>query len=282
MEPVTVDKLLPLTLLREMPDQAKANVARVLLEVSEEFDLEDGEALMKEDYMAFDSGYVLVQGTVEIEKEGRQLSEVTAPAVLGEMSQFKAGDTRTATVRAKGAGVALYFRWEDFNARAKEMLSEAERRMLRDGIERLVWDRFACQGLLDLPLFRGMSEQLRHKVCIIFPWIVEPANYAPEDIVFREGEHCQSTGYLVTKGALKLAKSRGTEKRFEAPNLVGIMPKYEPGLTWRATAIAQNNVEAFTFSWKTYTGKLQERLTAEEQRQMVDSMKQNASEHFWH
>ena len=60
------------------------------------------------------------------------------------------------------------------------------------------------------------------------------------------------------------------------------MPKQEPSLTWTATAIAQDDVEVFTFSWKTYADELQKRLTPDEQRQLIDAMKQNAAEHFWH
>jgi hypothetical protein len=282
VEPVTTERLMTLSLLEEMPEHLKAKVAGVLLAVSEELDVEDNEVLMQEDHMAFESGYVLVQGTVQIEKAGRALSEVAGPAILGEMSQFKGGDTRTATVRAKGPALALYFHWDDFYAQAAKNLSEAEQRMLRDSMERLVWNRFGCQPLLGLSLFRGMSEQLRLKVCVMFPWIVERQTFGNNEVIFKEGGRCQSTGYLLVKGGVKLTKSPRLEKVYEAPNLIGVMPKQEPSLAWTATAIAQGDVEVFTFSWKTYTDELQKRLAPDEQRQLIDAMKQNAAEHFWH
>lgn len=282
MEPVSVDHLMGLILLGDMPEDTKRLIAGVFQAVSEEIDVPDGETLMREDYMAFGSGYVLVHGAVQIEKGDTVLSEVAAPAILGEMSQFKAGDTRTATVRAKGPAVALHFHWDDFYACLRERVSEAEQLMLRDRMERLVWDRFGCRSVVDIPLFHDLDDTLKVKVCVVFPWIVEPAAYVHGDVVFKEGERCLSTGHLLTRGALKLAKGIGHEKTYESPNLVGIMPKQDPSQTWTATAIAQGDVEVFTFSWKTFTAKLQERLTSDEQRRLVDSMKRNAAGHFWY
>ena len=282
-EPVTVEDLVGLPLLGQMADEGvKIRVAQVFLDVSEEIDLDDGEPLMQEGYMAFESGYVLVRGSAEVEKEGRVLSEVSAPTLLGEMSQFKLGDTRTATVRAKGEAVALGFRWDDLYERAKQTLAQEEHAMLLNAIEQLVWDRFGCQSILDVALFRSLSDGLKLKVCIVFPWIAERETYGEGDVIFEEDGQCQFKGRLLTRGAVKLTREAGGDRTFTAPNIIGIMPKHEPELQWSARATAQGDVEILAFSWREYGAKIRERLTSEERRELADSMKQNAAEHFWH
>lgn len=282
MEEVLLQRLTSLSLLNGMPDAAKTHIAEVFFEVSEEIDLEDGEIVMQEGHLAFESGYILLEGTVDVEKEGKLLTEVAAPALLGEMAQFKSCDMRTATVRAKGPASALFFQWGAFHDLSRERLSEEERLLLTGAMEDIIWDRFGAQSLLDLALFRGLSDDLKRKVCVIFPWITDRVVYKDGETLFDENDRCQSTGYLLMKGTLRLSKGPGKEKYYNAPNIVGIMPKHDPALVWSAAAIAQGPVEVLMFQWTNYTAKLQERLTNEEQRQLVDAMKQNAAEHVWH
>ena len=281
-EPVEVQQLLGLPLLETMPDEAKAKVAGVLLAVSEAIDLEDGEELMHEGYLAFESGYVLAQGAVEVVKGGKVLLDVSAPALLGEMSQFKSCDTRMATVRAKGETVALEFQWDEFYERAKTDLPETVHAGLIDVIERLVWNRFGCEAVLDLPLFRALSDELKLKVCIVLPWITDREQFADGEEIFKREGRCQSKGHLLMSGTVKLSKGPAEETVVRAPNLVGVMPKDKPGRRWTATASAQGEVEMLTFSWQTFTKKLDQRLTRDEQQTLVDSMRQNAKAHFWH
>ncbi len=282
MEEVQQQRLTALSLLNGMPDAAKAHIVEVFCAVSEEIDLDDGEIIMQEGYLAFESGYILLEGTVEVEKEGKLLAELTAPALMGEMAQFKSCDMRTATVRAKGPASALFFQWDEFHAFARQRLSEEERNMVTSAMEDLIWDRFGAQSLLDLALFRGLSDDLKRRVCVIFPWITDRAVYKDGETLFDENDRCQSTGYLLMKGTLRLSKGPGKERFFSAPNIVGIMPKQDPALVWSASAIAQGPVEVLSFSWTNYAAKLQERLTNDEQRRLVDAMKQNAAEHVWH
>lgn len=280
-EPVVVQEIASLSLLEGVPAEARENIARIFLAVSEEVDFEDGETLMQEDYMAFEAGYILARGTVQVERGGKVVSELNAPALLGEMSQFKAGDTRTATVRAKEAAVALQFQWDEFHAEVKKTLSPSDRKILRDALERLVWDRFGHGDLVDLPLWRGLPEEIRRKICSVFPWIVESESYKDGDIVFTEGDRCQSKGYLLVKGGIQLRKGSMPGKVFQAPHLLGVMPKNEPDLTWSATGTAQGDVSILSFSWRAYTAQLEEHLTDDELSSVVEAMRRNAAEHFW-
>jgi CRP-like cAMP-binding protein len=271
-----------ISLLDGMPDEAKDKIAEIFCEVSEEIDLEDGEVVMQEGHLAFESGYILLTGTVEVEKEGKHQTDLTAPVLLGEMAQFKACDVRSATVRAKGSAVAMFFHWDEFYELARQRLTETERLLLTSAMDKIIWERFGAQSLLELPLFHGLSEVLRFKACVIFPWITDRVNYKDGETLFDEKDRCQSTGYLLMKGAIRLNKRPAMEKTYNAPNIIGIMPKQDPALVWSATAIAQGDTEVLTFSWKNYATKLQERLTQDEQRLLIDAMKQNAAEHFWH
>jgi CRP-like cAMP-binding protein len=265
-----------------MSGEAKDRVAAVFLAVSEEIDLEDGEELMHEGYLAFDSGYVLAEGSVEVVKGGKSFLELSAPALLGEMSQFKSYDTRMATVRAKGEALALEFQWEEFHARAKADLPPADHALLIDAIQMLVWERFGCQALLELPLFKGLDDALRLKVCIVLPWITAREQFADGEEIFKMEGRCQSKGHLLMSGTVKLSKGPAKEMLVTAPNLVGVMMKNDPNLRWTATATAQGDVEMLTFSWQAFTKKLEQRLTREEQQMLIESIRQNANAHFWH
>lgn len=271
-----------LELLESMPEPVRARVAQLFLDVSEVWDLADGEALMYEGHLGFDSGYVLTLGAVQIERSGAAPVSVSAPALLGEMSQFKSSDTRNATVRASGPASVLHFHWEEFYEQAKAVLPEPEYAQLMAALERLVWQRCGCQSLVNLDLFKGLDDALKLKLCIIFPWITDRVHLKTGATLFELGTRCQSEGHLLINGTLKLVRQDRTEKIVSAPNLVGVMPKHEPGLTWTVTATAQTDAELLKFSWLQYTAKLQQRLTHDEQRKLIDAMKANAAAHVWH
>lgn len=275
-------KVAGLSLLDAMPGETKQRAAQLFLDVGEHWDLADGEALLHEGYLSFESGYVLIEGSVEIVRSGGSPIVIAAPALLGEMSQFKSGDTRSATVRAKGTATVLQFPWDDLYARMKERLSKEEQRMFMDAMERLVWERFDRLSLMDLDMFSDLNQELKRKVCLVFPWITEVVICKDEQILFEEGGHCGSKGHLLTQGAIRLTTSGGRSKVYEAPNIIGVMPKHEPGLQWTAAATAQGEVEVLIFSWQNYTARMEERLSHDERNALVNSIRAHAREHFWH
>lgn len=281
-DPSKLADVVGLELLRSMTETVRARVAQLFLDVSEVWDLADGEALMHEGHLGFDSGYVLTNGAMQIERSGAEPVSVPAPALLGEMSQFKSSDTRNATVRAAGPASVLHFHWEEFYDQAKAALAEPEYAQLMAALERLVWERCGCQSLLNLELFNGLEDALKLKLCIILPWITDRLKLKAGATLFEHGTRCQSEGHLLINGTLKLVRTDRTEKFVSAPNLVGVMPKHEPGLAWSVTATAQTGVELLKFSWLQYTAKLQQRLTHDEQRKLIDAMKANAAAHLWH
>jgi hypothetical protein len=275
-------QLSDMPLLKDMPEASKVAVAQAFLDVSEVFDLDDGEALMREGTLAFGTGYVLVAGSAAVERSGKQVSEVSGPVLLGEMSQFKSSDMRVATIFAQGPAVCLQFIWDELYERAESHLSREDYGHLIGAIERLVWGRSDYLPLASIALFKDLSDETKMKVCLIFPWITRRETYSPGQVVFKEGGACNLTGYLLTKGTMRVSRQAGGDKEYGAPNMVGVMPKDEPRQQWTATATAVDEVELFSFSWKTYIGKIRERLSPDEQTKLIESMKHNAQEHFWH
>ncbi len=269
-------------LLKGMPQTSKTAVAQVVLDISEVFDLEDGEFLMREETLAFGTGYVLLEGSAVIERAGKPVSEVTGPVLLGEMSQFKSSDMRMATIYAKGPAVCLHFLWDELHERAASSLSREDYDLLIGAIERLVWDRSDYRVLADIALFRNLGDEAKMKACLIFPWITQRETYRAGQVIFKEGDACNLTGHLLIRGTVQISREKGGEKEYKAPNIIGVMPTNEPRQQWSATAMAVDEVELFVFSWKEYIGRIRERLTTEEQTCLIESMKQNGQEHFWH
>lgn len=272
-----------LDFLSSLNEQTRSDVAGVFLNVSDVFHYEDGEALINAGYLSFDTGYVLVDGKAAIEFTDRDPIEISAPALLGEMAQFRSADMRSATVRAKGSAVAAQFYWEDLYESAEQQLADNEHEAFRDAVERQIWQRFEFKEILNLPLFSGLSGPLRLRVCLPFPSIAERIRLKEVDTLFNEGSLCKATGYILVRGKLKLFRKASGEKIINSPDIVGIFPnKGEKGVEWTATAMASGEAELLKFSWDHYTDQLVKRLSRDDRKAFVDSLKANAAKHFWH
>ncbi len=277
-----LSNLAELSFLDGMPDEMKAKIVEAFGAVGEPIDLGSGEDLMHEGHLGFEAGYVLLKGAVQIEKEGNVLADVPAPALLGEMSQFKSGDTRTATVTAKGELSALAFDWGELYERLKQTLSDEQYALFMKAIEQLVWERFDCKNLLNIALFRSLNDEIKLKICSVFPWITERRKLAQGATLFEQGDYCQGTGYLLVKGSFKLKRGSATDAMVAAPNIIGIIPQNDPSLKWTATAIALDSVEVLIFSWEAYLMMLKRQISHDERELVKGSMKENSKEHLWH
>lgn len=282
-EQAAVSNLTELPVLQGMAPDAREQVAKVFYAVAEDSRYDDGQVLIHEGYLSFDTGFVLYEGAVLVERDGKDAIELTAPVLLGEMSQFSAGDTRTATVRAKGAAKAIDFSWEDLYERAEGDLSADVHDQFRKAIEELVWKRFPYRNIADLALFSKLSAELRDRTCSPLPGITEMIRLETGETLFREGTLCKSIGYILLDGRLKLIRAGKGEKEAQAPDIVGIFPaKSEEPLKWSATCVSTGHAELLKFSWERYVKTLGKRLSKDERTLLVESMKANAGKHFWH
>lgn len=283
MEPSEERRMLVgLPLLESMPEEAKEHVAGLLLDVSETAGLADGDTLLRQGDLAGDSGYLLVAGEATIDKEGVEPLTLSAPALLGEMHQFNPQARRTATVRAKGPGQVCKFSWLELYARAKEALPEDEQTLLMDGIERVVWERFDRDMLMDLPMLRALGDQLKLRVCLPLLWIVKREVLYDAEILFDQNEKCGGAGYLLIRGKMAFTKADRHSHVLAAPNNIGLMPDFDPELRWTATATAQGEVELLRFSWLVYNKMLEQRLSKADRQQFVAGMKAGKKDCFVH
>jgi len=271
-----------LALLQAMPEDTQEEVAGLFVQVSEKIAFSDGEVVLHEGDLGGAAGFVLLDGLVEVERANAAPIRMQAPALLGEMHQFNPRAQRTATVRAKGFAVALKFSWQELYGRAKADLSERRQHLLMDGIERMVWQRFDRETLMDLALFRGLTDKLKLRVCLLLQWIAEPRSLKDGAVLFKQKEMCGAMGYLLTAGRMQISVAGQASRVLTAPDMVGVMPVFDPDLQWRATAAAQGDVQLLRFSWQHYVAMLQQRLTPGEQQQFADSLKAHAASHFVH
>lgn len=282
-EQAAVSNLAGLPVLQNMSEDARELVGKVFYAVADDSKYDDGQVLIHEGYLSFDTGFVLYEGTVLVERDGKENIEIAAPVLLGEMSQFSAGDTRTATVRAKGSVKAIDFSWEDLYERAEKELPTDVYDQFRKAIEDLVWTRFPYRNIAELALFSKLDEKLRDRTCSPLPGITEMILLDTGETLFREGTLCKSIGYIVLSGKLKLIRAGKGEKEVDAVDIIGIFPsKSDEPLKWSATCVSTGHAELLKFSWDQYVKLLGKRLTKEERNQLVDSMKSNATKHFWY
>jgi hypothetical protein len=272
-----------LPLLEGLADDVRSQVGSALVEVSDMYRYADNEILIHAGYLSFDTGFALIEGGVEIDSVDGQNIAISSPALLGEMSQFKAGDRRSATVRAKGVCIALQFSWADLYTHAEEVMPADTIRVFKEAVEIQVWERFQYKNLVDLGMLVGLHDDLKQKVCRPFPSITERQHLQGVDILFNEGGRCQTTGYLLVEGSIKLFRKNQNEMIVQSPNIIGIFPgKGEEGTEWSATAMPNGEAELLQFSWQQYSDELVAHLTREEQQDFVGSIKTNAKKHFWH
>ena len=280
---VAIQRIAELELLSKLPQEARNQAAEVFLDVSDLLQYDDGEPLINQGYLSFDTGYVLVDGRVVVEAGQKESITIAAPALLGEMAQFKTFDIRSATVRAQGSAVAAQFYWEDLYRAAEQELPEDAHRAFRNAVERQIWERFEFKEIVNLPLFADLPEELRFRVCLPFPCFAERVRLKEIDTLFAHDAPFKSLGYLLFRGKLKLIRKDVGAKSTSAPDLIGIFPnKGEKGKEWSATAMADGEADILRFSWDHYSNQLVKRLSRDEQVAFMTSIKKNGAKHFWH
>lgn len=269
-----------LPLLEAMPEHVRADVMQVMTAVSEVVDVNPGKALIQEGALGGTTGYVLLTGAVEVERTGSPPVPVAAPAILGEMQQFNPQALRTATVTGAEAGAALRFRWPQFYAHARMALGEEAQGQLLAQLERLVWDRFHSGAVLDVALFRTLPNGLSLRAALSLVWNARLHDYPPGAILVEKDQPCGSVGHLLIKGAVALVSGDQTRHTLTAPDLIGVHPDFDPDRAWTATARAQDDATAYTFSWQEYMATLQRRLTSDEYATFLAAARQAKERHF--
>lgn len=271
-----------LPLLRRLPDTTQERVCVLLDDISKKTTIAEGEKLLREGHLVFASGYILLEGSIQIERAGLAPIELDAPIMLGEVSRFSQDDVRTATVHATSDGILLRFSWDDLYERAEEELSEENNKAFLHAIEGVVWKRQDLHDIPKLPIFSDLDEELKVRACMPLPWIGKRMKLSNGDALFNAGARCRSRGFLLTKGSVSLSWKEAQTRVVSAPNIIGIMPNEKPERVWSASAHSSDESDLLAFSWIEYGEALQGLLSREEMEQFFESMKNNAKRHFWH
>lgn len=272
--------LIRLPLLQAAPDTTKTRLAELLLHVGEPITVSPGDALLHQGDLGGETGFILLRGEVTVERMGAPPATISAPALLGEIQQFNPRAQRTATVRASGPVEALKFAWQTLYAKANEMLSSDEQHLLMDVLERSVCERLACETLGDFPILRNLPDPLRVRVALALHWVAQRMTLADGATLFQQDGLCGASGYLLTHGSIEIRIAGQYSQTIAAPNILGVLPEFDPDQRWTASATAQGDVELLKFNWLNYTAMLQRRLSSAEQETFAKAIRASAGECF--
>jgi CRP-like cAMP-binding protein len=140
-------------LIRELPfmldlsESVQERVQRAIMEVSESLDIPSGRVLFREGDTAPNDGYVLLRGSVRVEKSASPETTAYAPALLGELQQFHPEHRRGATVTALEELDVLRFDWPRLDAALASRLDNAEQGQVREALRRYGWLHFLGEVL---------------------------------------------------------------------------------------------------------------------------------------
>ena len=264
--PELIEAALGLSALEDLSERSRRQIVGAFCDTGEITAFSAGDPLTKQGGIGGDAGFVLMRGEVVIEQQGEAPLTVSAPALLGEMSQWNPRAQRVATVTCRGPAEVLRFSWREAHARAQERLDPADHARLMEAIERIALQRFQREDLLDLPLLRALPAELRLRICILLQWVARPLQLGADALLFETDALCDDTGYLILQGEIAVSRFGEAPRVIAAPDLIGIHPQFDPDLRWRATARALTRVEVLRFAWRVFLSLLDKRMSAEERK----------------
>jgi CRP-like cAMP-binding protein len=128
-----------LPFMLDMPESLKQRVGIILLDISDLETIDVGAELFREGDRASQDGYIVLSGSVRVEKSYAKSSTAYAPVLLGEVKQFNPRSERTATVRANEDLDALHFDWTKFNNAVHARLDATDQDVLRKSLLNYAW-----------------------------------------------------------------------------------------------------------------------------------------------
>jgi CRP-like cAMP-binding protein len=277
---IMVQTLGSLSLFQSVKEDTRTRLAELFLRVGEAVMVSPGDALLHQGDLGGETGFILLRGEVSVEPMDAAPTTISAPALLGEIQQFNPRAQRTATVRASGPVEALKFAWQTLYAKASEALSPQEQHLLMDALERSVCERLACETLADFPILRNLPDALRVRVALALHWVAQHVTLADGSTLFQQDGLCGAAGYLLTHGRIEIRIAGQYSQTIAAPNILGVLPEFDPDQRWTATATAQGDVELLKFNWLNYTAMLQRRLSSAEQETFGKAITASAGECF--
>ena len=132
-------RLAQLSIVKNVPAVMRPRVAMVLLGIGQEGKANPGFVLFTQGDPYDDTAYILLQGSVTVEKGDSPSVEVSAPHLLGEMVQFSPVKERSATVTSSTSVRLLRFTWIAFFSTAEQLFNPEELDHLKQALEGVAW-----------------------------------------------------------------------------------------------------------------------------------------------
>ena len=133
-----------LDVIRGIPAEMRPRVVLLFLGIGSEQHRKAGEVLFQRGAANDGSAYILLQGTLEIEKPDSPPLGIDAPHLIGELAQIDKKQQRGATVTVTEEAILLHFTWAAFSAAAKSVLTNNESQAVRESLERLAWEHLSA------------------------------------------------------------------------------------------------------------------------------------------
>jgi hypothetical protein len=132
-----------LDIVRGIPAEVRPRVVLLFLGIGSEQERPDGVVLFERGAANDGSAYILLEGSLEVEKPQTPPIPVEAPHLIGELAQLDKKKQRGATGTVKGGATLLHFTWSAFGEAAQSVLTNAEVQAVRESIENLAWEHFS-------------------------------------------------------------------------------------------------------------------------------------------
>ncbi|NUM53243.1 MAG: cyclic nucleotide-binding domain-containing protein [Candidatus Hydrogenedentes bacterium] len=131
-------------ILEEFAPAERETLSALLQEVSEVRRLRKGHRMTREGSRGRNRGFILLSGSVRVQKSDMPDTKVTAPELLGEVMQFNPKRMRVATVLAHEDCLVLRFMWDDFWDAVTRYFEPDEQKKVREVLERRAWEHFTA------------------------------------------------------------------------------------------------------------------------------------------
>jgi hypothetical protein len=117
-------------------------VTDVIMDIGVVRRVAEGQTMTKEHRPGKNRGFVLLKGSINIEKDDAPPSVCRPPELLGEVMQFNPKGQRTATLTAIDECWVIRFQWNEFWTALMTNFSEAEVAKVRETLEDRAWEHF--------------------------------------------------------------------------------------------------------------------------------------------
>ena len=136
------EAILRVPIVAEFAHPVRETLSTLLQEISEARRLRKGHRMTREGSRGRNRGFILLSGSVRIQKSDVPDSKARAPELLGEVMQFNPKRMRIATVIAHEDCLVLRFMWDDFWDAVVRYFNAEEQATVRGQLERRAWEHF--------------------------------------------------------------------------------------------------------------------------------------------